>query len=263
MTIAIIGGGNMGGAIARGLAAGSIVAAGDIVVSDRNENALRAIRDFNPDIVTVSDNREAVKDAGLVIIAVKPWLLEEVAAGIKDLLDYRRQSIASVVAGVDFATLGRIMDNGSGEEPVMYRIIPNTAVSIGRSVTFIASRGASHEQAAVVETMFSELGTVFMIEEDMMIAGTSLGSCGIAFALKYMDASIQGGIELGFSPETSREIVMKTVGGALGLLETYGTMPQTEIDKVTTPGGITLKGLEAMAGAGFEESVLAGLVKCR
>ena len=96
-----------------------------------------------------------------------------------------------------------------------------------------------------------------------MTAGTSLASCGIAFALKYIDASIRGGVELGFSEAESREVVMQTMRGALALLERNGTMPQQEIDKVTTPGGITLKGLEAMARDGFEGAVRAGLLESR
>ena len=156
-----------------------------------------------------------------------------------------------------------VFDNGSGIAPVLYRIIPNTAISLGRSVTFIAHSGATGEQLNAVVAMFDQLGRTFVVTEEMMTAGTSLASCGIAFALKYIDASIRGGVELGFSAAESREVVMQTMRGALALLECNDTMPQQEIDKVTTPGGITLKGLEAMTRDGFEGAVRAGLLESR
>ena len=263
MKITIIGGGNMGGAIAGGLAAGNMIAAGDITVTARTARTLDRIKECNSAIVTMSDNRAAVESADLVLFAVKPWLLEEIAAGVRDVLDYRRQQVASVVAGVTFERLTEMLDNGSGIAPVLYRIIPNTAISLGRSVTFIAHSGATGEQLNAVVAMFDQLGRTFVVTEEMMTAGTSLASCGIAFALKYIDASIRGGVELGFSAAESREVVMQTMRGALALLECNDTMPQQEIDKVTTPGGITLKGLEAMTRDGFEGAVRAGLLESR
>ena len=200
MKITIIGGGNMGGAIAGGLAAGNMIAAGDITVTARTARTLDRIKECNSAIVTMSDNRAAVESADLVLFAVKPWLLEEIAAGVRDVLDYRRQQVASVVHS-----------------------------------------GATGEQLNAVVAMFDQLGRTFVVTEEMMTAGTSLASCGIAFALKYIDASIRGGVELGFSAAESREVVMQTMRGALALLECNDTMPQQEIDKVTTPGGITLK----------------------
>ena len=122
MKITIIGGGNMGGAIAGGLAAGNMIAAGDITVTARTARTLDRIKECNSAIVTMSDNRAAVESADLVLFAVKPWLLEEIAAGVRDVLDYRRQQVASVVAGVSFERLTEMLDNGSGIAPVLYRI---------------------------------------------------------------------------------------------------------------------------------------------
>lgn len=263
MKIAIIGGGNMGGAMARGFATGSVVRPEDITVADRSEQTLLLITAYHPGIAVTTANRDAVGGADLIILAVKPWLLEEVIADLKPALDYSRQAVGSVVAGVAFEALGAMLDKGDGLLPALYRIIPNTAISIGESVTFIAASGAAPEQRELVMNMFGELGSVFAVEEGMMAAGTSLASCGIAFALQYMNASIEGGVELGFGQEEARAIVMQTVRGALEMMKRNGTMPRTEIDKVTTPGGITLKGLKAMADAGFTEAVLEGLKQSR
>ena len=259
MKIAIIGGGNMGGAIAKGIAAGSLVPASDLTVTAHTQQTLVKIKGYDPAIRTTLDNREAVQGADLVVLAVKPWLLEEVVKEIRGGLDYRKQAVASVIGRSSFEELGKLLDNGSGVMPVMYRIIPNTAISLGESVTFIAEQGAPKERLDELVSIFSELGQTVVVKEPMMGPGTSLASCGIAFALKYLDASIQGGVELGFAPEEARAVVMQTMRGALEMMNLNGTMPQTEIDKVTTPGGMTLRGLAAMEESGFTEAVKAGL----
>jgi hypothetical protein len=259
MKIAIIGGGNMGGAIAKGIAAGSLVPASDLTVTAHTQQTLDKIKGYDPAIRTTLDNREAVQGADLVVLAVKPWLLEEVVKEIRGGLDYRKQAVASVIGRSSFEELGKLLDNGSGVMPVMYRIIPNTAISLGESVTFIAEQGAPKKRLDELVSIFSELGQTVVVKEPMMGPGTSLASCGIAFALKYLDASIQGGVELGFAPEEARAVVMQTMRGALEMMNLNGTMPQTEIDKVTTPGGMTLRGLAAMEESGFTEAVKAGL----
>ena len=263
MKITIIGGGNIGGAIAGGLAASTLMKASDLTVADPSAAALERIKGLNSAIRTSQDNAAAVEGADLIILAVKPWLAEEVSATFRDKLNFDRQCLASVVAGVSYEKLKTMLDNGKDVRPALLRLIPNTAISLRESVTFIASDGASESQLNAVVTLFKELGQTVVVSEAMMAAGTSLASCRIAFALKYLGDSIKGGVELGFDETQSREIVMQTMRGALALLQANGTMPQTEIDKVTTPGGLTLKGLDAMAEGGFSEAVRAGLLKSR
>lgn len=258
MKITIIGGGNMGGAIARGLTLGSLVSASDITVADINENVLNGLTEFNPAINTTTDNAEAVATADMVIIAVKPWLIDKVVAGIKPTLEQDKQIIASIVAGVPFTHLQEILDNGV-DTPALFRIIPNTAISVLQSMTMIAASNATPEQVDTVCSLFNELGRTAFIEERLMTAGTALGSCGTAFALRYVRASMEGGVEMGFYPDQAKEIVAQTVKGAVELLLANGTHPETEIDKVTTPGGITIKGLNEMEHAGFTSAVIRGL----
>lgn len=266
MKITIIGVGNIGGAIARGLAKGELVRTHNITVSDRSEQKLDELKHEYPEINVRTDNNVAVHGADLVIVAVKPWLMEQVMTELRDALDYDSQSIVSIAAGVTFEMIGSYLkkDTVSGRSlPVMYRVIPNTAIMFGQSVTFIAHNEASAEGLDRVVEIFSDLGLAMVTDERQMIAGTSLASCGIAFALKYIDSSIKGGEELGFTTEQSRDIVIQTVRGALELLDQNGSMPQAEIDKVTTPGGVTLKGLEAMQSADFHKAVIAGLKSSR
>lgn len=257
MKIAIIGAGNMGGAIARGLA---LTAEGvDICVSNPSAGKLDALKSEYPSINTTTCNSEAAAGADIVFLAVKPWKVEEVIEELKPVLDYGKQVVASVAGGVSSELLDGWLKKDGCALPVLYIVIPNTAIATRESVTFICGKRATAATDEVVFELFSPLGKAVPVPEELIPAGTSLASCGIAYALQYMRAAIAGGVELGFNEKDAQEIVMQTVKGALSVLETNATTPTVEINKVTTPGGLTLKGLSAMEEAGFAASVAAGL----
>ena len=197
MKITIIGAGNIGGAIARGLAKGHMFKASDITCTAQSDTTLEKMRNTNPDFVLSLDNVEAVKGADIIEVL--------------------------------------------------------------SSMTFVAARNASKEQTDLIINIFNELGNAMLVEERLMSAGTALASSGIAFALRYIRAAIEGGVELGFYPKQAQEIVVHTVKGAVDLLLENKSNPETEIDKVTTPGGITIKGLNEMELSGFTSSVIRGL----
>ena len=252
MKIAVIGAGNMGGAIARALAVGSFFTPSDITCTARSTSTLEKFdKAFN---LTV-DNHAAVKDADIVLFAVKPWLMEEVVRDLAPYMDLDRQMVASVAAGITFSQLSQWL----GASPAMFRIIPNTAIEVGSGVTFVSACNASEEQKKMIVDMFAQMGYALMVGEEMMAAGTALASCGIAYAMRYIQAAAQGGEALGFDEEQARKIVEYTVKGAADLLLATGNAPQVEIDKVTTPGGITMRGLAAMEEAGFSAAVKNGL----
>ena len=254
--IAIIGAGNMGGAIARGLTQSSL--AGKISVSDINEVALRNLQNFNNNIEVTTDNSENVKGADIVSIAVKPWRVSQIISGIKETLDYKNQIVISIAAGVSIADLQNLLDK-DGEKPVIFRIIPNTAIDVLQSVNTIASCGATKEQENEIVEIFGELGKAFLVPESQLNAMMSLSSCGIAYAFRYIRAAMEGGVEMGIYPNVAKDVVIQTLRGAIDLLETNDSHPEVEIDKVTTPGGITIKGLNEMEANGFTNSVIKGL----
>lgn len=259
MKIGIIGAGNMGGAIARGLAAGKKVATADISLSSPNRRGeLDAIKAEYDDINVTLSNAEAATGADVVIVAVKPWLLDEVMSGLEGVIDYKRQMLVSIVAGV---TLDRLVAyaGSQAEEATVFQLIPNTAISVHQSMTFIAHRGATQSQLAAVEGIFGELGQTMVVDERVMPACTALASCGIAYVMRYIRAASEGGVELGLPADTAKQIVMQTMAGAVALLRSTGGHPEAEIDKVTTPGGLTIKGLNAMEAGGFTSSVVSGL----
>ena len=250
MKVAIIGAGNMGGAIARGMAQGSLIRPADITVSNPSEGKLRAIQEFNPQIKTTCNNQEAINEADLIILAVKPWFIKEVIEGLT--LQTEKQIIASVAAGIPFAEY----EQWIGEKATIFRIIPNTAISQMQSMTLLASHNASKEQEALLANIFNEMGVAMLIDEKQMGAATALTSCGIAYVLKYIQAAMQAGVEMGIYPKDAARMVAQSVKGAAELILTNESHPSVEIDKVTTPGGLTIKGINELEHGGFTSAII-------
>ena len=206
-----------------------------------------------PQIEMSTDNCQAAAAADIVVIAVKPWLIDSVAEGLRPVLT-AGQTIVSVVAGVPFSHLRELFGTAT-----LFRVIPNTAIAIGESMTVIADDGADSGQLAVVTDIFNRLGETLVVEERLLDAAMALGSCGTAYALRYVRAAMEAGVELGLYPGQAKKIVAQTVKGAASLLLARGTHPEEEIDKVTTPGGFTIKGLNRMEACGFSNAVIEGL----
>ena len=258
MKIAIIGAGNMGGAIACGLAASGEYKAGEIICANPSRGKLDALKDRYDIISTTTDNVEAAKGAEMVVVAVKPWLAESVVRQIAGAIDAPGKMLVSVVANTSFADLRKWTEQCECE-PVIFRVIPNTAISVGQSMTFVAAEDATKEQIDVVMDVFSKMGEVMLVGEKMLETGMVLASCGIAFALRYIRAASEGGVELGCPAAQATRIVAATLKGAAELLLQNESHPEQEIDKVTTAGGITIKGLNEMEHAGFTSAVIKGL----
>lgn len=259
MRIAIIGAGNMGGAIARGIAAAIAAGQSDhtLAVSNPSQGKLDALKSEFPFIETYTCNSKAIEGADMVILAVKPWLVEQVLAQYNAILSVDA-ILVSVAAGI---TLENLTNMAAGPLRTVYRVMPNTAAAVGRSMTFVAGRNNTPESDEAVKDIFENVGTVMMIEERLMTAATSLSGCGIAYIFRFIRAMQEGGVQLGFYPKDALNIVAQTMEGALKLLETNGSHPEQEIDKVTTPGGLTIKGLNAMEQAGFTNAVIQGLTR--
>lgn len=248
----------MGGAIARGIARSGMAAVEAITVSSPNRNGeLDAISAEYPQIGTTTVNCKAAAGADMVIVAVKPWLLDEVMREIAPVVDFAKQMIVSIVAGVPLAHLEEFAPEGV--KPAVFRLIPNTAIAVGESMTFIAAANATATQIAAVSDIFSRMGKVMVVEERLMGAGTALASCGIAYVMRYVRAATEGGVELGMRADDAKAVMLQTLIGAARLLEATGNNPEVEIDKVTTPGGLTIRGLNAMERNGFTTAVIEGL----
>ena len=250
--IAIIGGGNLGTAVAEGLIKSKYAEPEQITITKRNTATLSSLQDLGVCITT--NNKEAVRNASIIILAVKPFQVNEVIMEIVGELSPRHLLI-SVVTGVFIKDLEEMI----GFSLPLFRAMPNTAIAIQQSMTCVSNTNATNEQEATIKKLFGALGKVVTIDEKLMDAATVLGACGTAYAMRYIRANIQGGIEIGFDAATATLIAAQTVKGAADLLLQKGSHPEQEIDKVTTPKGCTIAGLNEMEHQGFSSSLIKGI----
>jgi pyrroline-5-carboxylate reductase len=251
--IAIIGGGNLGAAIAEGLIKSQFVSPQSITVTRRNVEALNHLKALG--VTTTSDNASAIQQCDVIIVALKPYNVKDVLSTLKDNFEASRHLVVSVVTGIYLKDLAAIVDHGVP----LFRAMPNTAIAIQESVTCICHQGASAEQVKYVTDLFDQLGITIAIDEKLMDAATVLGACGIAYALRFIRAATQGGIEIGFDAKTANLIAAQTVKGSAELLLKLNRHPEEEIDKVTTPKGCTIAGLNEMEHQGFSSSLIKGI----
>ena len=252
MKIAIIGGGNLGSAIAEGLLKSNFCVAENITVTKRNITTLNRLLQKGINIHT--DNVKAVAENDVIIFAIKPFQIKEILEEIKEAIT-SKQLLISVVTGIGLDEIKSIADN----EVSVVRAMPNTAIAIQESITCLSSGKINAEHLKYTEALFAALGKTVVIDEKLMNAATVLGACGTAYAMRYIRASVQGGIEIGFDAATASLIAAQTVKGAAELLLTTKTHPEQEIDKVTTPKGCTIAGLNEMEHQGFSSAIIKGI----
>lgn len=253
MKVSIIGAGAMGGSIALGLCRGSLIKPADIWVSNPTQGKLDVLKAAHPDLHITTCNKEASTEANIVILAVKPWLIDEV---IDEIQLQPEQIVVSVAAGIEFFQL---LEYIGCEEQTCFRLIPNTAMSLQQSTTLIASCNATPEQEQLMLDIMGEMGPAFLLPENQMAAATAMTSCGIAYALKYIQAVTQVGTEHGIPPQKGMKMVAQSLKGAAELILQGDTHPATEIDKVCTPGGLTIKGINTLDEKGFTAALIAAV----
>ncbi len=250
--IAIIGSGNIGLSLARGLVKSQYCNAQEIVLTRRN---LKLLADEQKaGFVLSNDNLEAVKDADIIVLSVLPQQLKKVMEQFAAAL-LPSQLIVSVVSGVSCAAIKNVI----GADKQVVRAMPNTAISIGQSMTCLATDQASPENMAKAEKLFEAVGSVIVINEDLMTSATALNACGIAFFLRAIRAASQGGVEIGFHAHDALKMAVQTAKGAAELLYQTNSHPESEIDKVTSPKGCTIAGLNEMEHNGFSSAFIKGI----
>ena len=253
-TLAILGGGNLGQALARGLVRSGTLGPDQIHVTRRRPDALEdlAAEGFAVGI----SNLAAIERGGTVLIAVQPQQIADLLDEIRDELDPGRHKVISVVSGVTVAQLRQMIP---APIPVV-RAMPNTAVSIGESMTCLSADPEGIGALDEAEALFKGVGLTLRIEDEMMVGATALCACGIAFFLRSVRAASQGGIEIGFHPEDALLLAAQTARGAASLALRDNQHPESEIDRVTTPRGCTIAGLNEMEHQGFSSAMIKGFV---
>lgn len=246
----------MGGAMADGFIKSGAVKPADISVANPTAQKLEHFALQGASVTT--DNKTAAEGADIVIIAVKPWLVEQVVNELKPVLNYTRQTIITVAAGISGSQVTAWLKKDDAV-PQTFIVIPNTAIAVLASMTFIVPVNATADTTSTIKALFDNVGQAMVTDERHLSAGMTLASCGIAYAMRYVRAAAEGGVELGFKADMAKDIVLQTMKGAVELLQANGNHPEAEIDKVCTPGGLTIRGLNEMEHAGFTSAVIRGL----
>jgi len=252
--IAILGTGNIGASIARGLAAAGTVSPANIILTRRSVEHLEQFRKAG--FKVQADNADAVRNSDVVIAAVTPRQLNPLLDEIKGDLIPGRHILVSVVSGASIAQMREVV----GKPVPIIRAMPNTAIAIRESMTCLAEGDAPADAMHAVTTLFDSLGKTVSISEELMVPATALCACGIAFFLRAIRAASQGGIEIGFHAEDALLMAAQTAKGAAALLVDAGNHPESEVDKVTTPQGCTIVGLNQMEHNGFSSAMIKGII---
>ncbi len=252
MKIAIIGTGNLGSSIAKGLIKNNTFAS--LFLSDKNTSAVKSFEEHS-NVTVTNDNLLAVEKSDMVIFALQPKHINGVLESVMPKIT-KEHVIISVAAGVDIARIEGII----GSDKNIIRVMPNTAISIGKSMTCIAANKQAQDKVDMAQTIFNQLGTTMVIPEDLVQAATVICASGIAFWMRLVRATTQGAIQLGFEAEQAHELATQTCFGAASLLIESGRHPEQEIDRVTTPSGCTIEGLNAMEHQGLSSALIQGIV---
>lgn len=250
--IGIIGAGNIGGAIARGFLNHGSVSASDITLSRKKKDQLSEFASLG---FTIADNETLVKNSDVIILAVLPGQAENVIRSLTGLLDPKRHILVSIISAVSLQEL----KSWSKDMIPVVRIMANTAVEYGASMTCIA--GDDEAAVKAIGELFDPLGETMVIGEQLMPAATILAACGIAYFLRFIRAFSQGGIQIGFHADEASHIAAQTALGAAQLLMKTSNHPESEIDRVTTPMGCTISGLNEMEHFGMSSAMIKGIVK--
>ncbi len=251
--IAILGGGNIGLSLAKGLVKAGKYKAKEIIVTRRSADHLAEITRLG--FTSMNDNAAAVSQSELVVLAVLPQQLDALMRSISAKVNEKKHLVVSVVSGVSTDDICKNLR----KNVEVVRAMPNTAIAIGSSMTCIASSNASGENLQTVQSLFETVGEVIQIHEELMTSATALNACGIAFFLRAIRAASQGGVEIGFHAEDALRMAAQTAKGAAALLLEGNTHPENEIDKVTSPKGCTIAGLNEMEHQGFSSALIKGI----
>jgi len=252
MKIAILGAGNLGLSIANGILNSN--GATSMYLTKRDTKSIVEFEKYNKVTVT-NDNRLAVQNSDILIFAVQPVHFNDILESVKDLLNDNHVLISTITGfGIDK------IEGVIGKDHYIIRSMPNTAISVGKSMTCICSNEKGKKRIELAKAIFNRMGHSMEVPESQMQAATVICASGIAFWMRLIRATTQGAIQLGFDAKEAQELAMHTCNGAASLLIDSGNHPEEEIDRVTTPMGCTITGLNEMEHQGLSSSLIRGIV---
>lgn len=252
MKIAIIGTGNLGKSIAKGLITNNAITS--LYLTKKSLDGIAEFEGYK-NVFLTTDNIEAVKNSDILIFAVQPAHFEEILLKIKPLLT-EKHVVISTITGFLIPKIEETI----GVDKFIIRAMPNTAIAVGKSMTCLCSNQQGEKRIKIAQAIFNRLGHSLVIPESQMQAATVVCASGIAFWMRLIRATTQAAIQLGFDAKEAQELAMYTSEGAANLLITNGNHPEEEIDRVTTPQGCTITGLNEMEHKGLSSSLIQGMV---
>ena len=253
MKIGFIGGGNMAEAIIAGMAKESFIPS-DIYVSEIKEERLSYLKDkFNIN----EAGEDFFETVSIVVLAVKPQVLFDLMEDIKDDIN-EKHLVVSIVAGIPSEKICKKLSTGH-----VIRAMPNTPSLIGKGVTVLcqSSDEITSDKIEAVENIFGSVGCFKWIDEDYFDAVSAISGCGPAYVYRFIEAMTDSAVSLGVQRELAQSLVVDTIIGGSSMVKETGEHPRVLLDKVTSPGGTTIQGLQAMEKEGFSSAVDEGIKK--
>ena len=253
--LGFIGGGNMAEAMIKGLLSASFIEAKNIFVSEPSE-AKRDTLHAEYKIKVSADNRELVKKCDILILAVKPQILQEVLVDIRSLVDSDKLVI-SIAAGVPISIIDDALRGDKNKKFSIVRTMPNTPALVQEGVTAIASgKHVNKTDVKIAHRIFEAVGRTVDVEEDQLDAVTGLSGSGPAYIFMLIEALSDAGVKMGLSREVSTTLTIQTVLGSAKLARESGKHPGELKDMVTSPGGTTISGLHALEEGSFHTTLM-------
>ena len=254
-TIGFVGAGQMARALAAGFVRAGLVSPANIVASDPVPTAMAAFKESLPQAQVLPSNAAVAAAADILILAVKPQQMPGVLAELRGAIAGSRLVI-SIAAGVRLATLA----GGLGECARLVRVMPNTPCLVGQSASgYSLGPGATAADAEVVSRLLSAVGRAFLVEEKLLDAVTGLAGSGPAFVYLVIEALSDGGVRMGLPREVALTLAAQTVQGAAEMVLTTGEHPAMLKDRVASPGGTTIAGLQALEVGGLRGTLMAAV----
>lgn len=253
-TIAFLGTGNMAEAMVKGLLRAGVAEREEILCTEPRPERREEIR-ARYGVTVLTDNREATEQAQVVVLSVKPQIMDGLLEEIAPAIDHRKLVI-SIAAGISIAAIARKL--GAGVRIV--RTMPNTAALVGAGASALA-RGAHATDADLEQAraLFQAVGTAHVVEEPLLDAVTGLSGSGPAFVFLVIEALADGGVKVGLARSVAMALAAQTVLGSAKLVLETGEHPGRLKDQVTSPGGTAIAGVHALESGGLRAALIAAV----
>jgi pyrroline-5-carboxylate reductase len=247
--LAIVGGGRMGEAIVKGLLDSGVIERTNLVVAEPSGSRRDELASAHH-VECVEDSAQAVLGADVVILAVKPQVIEGVTESLSALLG--GTLVVSIAAGVSSARLEALLPTSSA----LVRVMPNTPAMVGQGMSVVSGGSeATSEQVDLVRALFAELGRAIVLDERYQDIATAISGSGPAYVALMVDALARAGVRHGLTRPVAQELAIQTLRGTADLMEATGQHPQQLIDNVASPGGTTIAALEVLEALGFRTAI--------